>query len=284
MDRGILIRCLRPDRAASQRRESPADGGTRRRARWISPKWRSGARIQEQVGRGASSRDDERDYGLWDTRKRGEGYARWRGCSVGRRRANGHAREREGEGKVNSEGSHRDAELLRRLVEVRERRSGAICSGTELEQSSNGGGDLGLGFARRRLRLGETKGVVWALFIGPVGDPWRAGQGAARGGVWRPDSLSPRRPRGGRRPRQAGPACRRQRGGGADLGRKRKVGWWKGGVWAAGEEKKKGRGRWAGPAGLKTRERKDFAFLKLNQTIQFKLKFREFKFEPNNKQ
>ena len=51
-------------------------------------------------------------------------------------------------------------------------------------------------------------------------------------------------------------------------------------------KKKKGRGRWAGPAGLKTRggKRKDFAFLKLNQTIQFKLKFREFKFEPNNKQ
>ena len=144
-----------------------------------------------------------------------------------------------------------------------------------------------LGFERgKRRRLGEAKGVVRALFIGPVGDPWRAGQGAARGGVWRPDSLSPRRPRGGRRPRQAGPACRRQKGGGADLGRERKVGRWKGGVWAAGEEKKKGRGRWAGPAGLKTRggKRKDFAFLKLKQTIQFKLKFREFKFEPNNKQ
>ena len=52
------------------------------------------------------------------------------------------------------------------------------------------------------------------------------------------------------------------------------------------KKKKKGRGRWAGPAGLKTRggKRKDFAFLKLNQTIQFKLKFREFKFKLNNKQ
>jgi len=107
-----------------------------------------------------------------------------------------------------------------------------------------------LGFERgKRRRLGEAKGVVRALFIGPVGDPWRAGQGAARGGVWRPDSLSPRRPRGGRRPRQAGPACRRQRGGGADLGRKRKVGWWKGGVWAAGEEKRKGEGGGLGRLG-----------------------------------
>ena len=59
---------------------------------------------------------------------------------------------------MNSEGSHRDAELLRRLVEARERRSGEICGGTELEQSSNGGGDLGLGFARRRLRLGGLRG------------------------------------------------------------------------------------------------------------------------------
>jgi len=67
-----------------------------------------------------------------------------------------------------------------------------------------------LGFERgKRRRLGEAKGVVRALFIGPVGDPWRADQGAARGGMWRPDSLSPRRPRGGRRPRQAGPAYRR---------------------------------------------------------------------------
>ena len=54
-------------------------------------------------------------------------------------------------------------------------------------------------------------------------------------------------------------------------------------IWAAKKEKEKGG---AGPAGLKARggKRKDFAFLKLNQTIQFKLKFREFKFEPNNKQ
>ena len=76
------------------------------------------------------------------------------------------------------------------------RGSGEICGGTELERSSNGGGDLGLGFARRRLRLGEAKGVVQALFIGLVGDPWRADQGAAWGGVRRPDSLSPCRPRG----------------------------------------------------------------------------------------
>ena len=89
----------------------------------------------------------------------------------------GHARERKGEGKVTSEGSHHDAELRRWLVEARERRSGKICGGTELERSSNGGGDLGLGFARRRLRLGEAKGFVRALFIGPVGDLWRAGQG-----------------------------------------------------------------------------------------------------------
>jgi len=53
-----------------------------------------------------------------------------------------------------------------------------------------------------------------------------------------------------------------------------------------GREKEKEKKGGAGPAGLKARggKRKDFAFLKLNQTIQFKLKFREFKFEPNNKQ
>ena len=113
-----------------------------------------------------------------------------------------------------------------------------------------------LGFERgKRRRLGEAKGVVRALFIGPVGDPWRADQGAARGGVWLPDSLSSRRPRGGRRPRQAGPACRRQRGGGADLGRERKVGR-RGGEFGPREKKKKGRGRWAGPAGLKIKGRK----------------------------
>ena len=65
--------------------------------------------------------------------------------------------------------------------------------------------------------------------------------------------------------------------------------WAERGKWAGGREefgprekkKRKGEG-----GGLKTRggKRKDFAFLKLNQTIQFKLKFREFKFEPNNKQ
>ena len=53
-----------------------------------------------------------------------------------------------------------------------------------------------------------------------------------------------------------------------------------------GREKEKEKKGGAGPAGLKARggKRKDFAFLKLNQTIQFKLKLREFKFEPNNKQ
>jgi len=55
------------------------------------------------------------------------------------------------------------------------------------------------------------------------------------------------------------------------------------------EEKKKrkrekGRKRWACWAENKKRKRNGFAFLKLIQTIQFKLKFREFKFEPNNKQ
>ena len=47
--------------------------------------------------------------------------------------------------------------------------------------------------------------------------------------------------------------------------------------------KERGRERWAG---LKTRrgKRNGFAFLKLIQTIQFKFKFREFKFNLNNKQ
>jgi len=52
---------------------------------------------------------------------------------------------------VTSEGSHHDAELWRWLEEAREQRSGEICGGTKLERSSNGGGDLGLGFARWRL-------------------------------------------------------------------------------------------------------------------------------------
>jgi hypothetical protein len=51
------------------------------------------------------------------------------------------------------------------------------------------------------------------------------------------------------------------------------------------EKEKRGRGRF-GLIGLKTRrgKRNSFAFLKLIQTIQFKLKFREFKFKLNNKQ
>ena len=57
--------------------------------------------------------------------------------------------------------------------------------------------------------------------------------------------------------RRAGPACRRQRGGGADLGRERKVGRRKGGVWAAGEEKEREREvGWAGWA-EKQREEKE---------------------------
>ena len=60
---------------------------------------------------------------------------------------NGHAREREGEGKVTSECSHHNAELRRRLAEASERLSGEIYGRIELERGSNGGGDLGLGFA-----------------------------------------------------------------------------------------------------------------------------------------
>ena len=89
------------------------------------------------------------------------------------------------------------------------------------------------------------------------------------------------------------PLGRERRGGrGGEAGRaavwagKREVGRREGEFGPREKKKKKGRGRWDGPAGLKTRggKRKDFAFFKLNQTIQFKLKFREFKFEPNNKQ
>ena len=60
---------------------------------------------------------------------------------------------------------------------------------------------------------------------------------------------------------------------------------WAGGEENLGREKEKEKGG-AGPAGLKSRggKRRGFAFLKLIQIIQFKLKFREFKFEPNNKQ
>ena len=67
---------------------------------------------------------------------------------------------------MTSECSHHNAELRRWLAEASERRSGEIYGRIELEQGSNGGGDLGLGFARRRLRLGEAKGFVRALFIG----------------------------------------------------------------------------------------------------------------------
>ena len=75
-------------------------------------------------------------------------------------------------------------------------------------------------------------------------------------------------------------------GGREGRGRERRVvpgkrKWAGGGVLGLGEKGKKG----DGPVGLKSRggKRKGFAFLKLIQTIQFKLKFRKFKFEPNNK-
>jgi len=48
---------------------------------------------------------------------------------------------------VTSECSHHNAELRRRLAEASERRSGEIYGRIELERGSNGGGDLGLGFA-----------------------------------------------------------------------------------------------------------------------------------------
>ena len=57
---------------------------------------------------------------------------------------------------------------------------------------------------------------------------------------------------------------------------------WAGGEENLGREKEKEKGG----AGLKSRggKRRGFAFLKLIQTIQFKLKFREFKFKLNNKE
>jgi len=48
-------------------------------------------------------------------------------------------------------------------------------------------------------------------------------------------------------------------------------------------EKKKEKGG-LGRLGIKGRKKKSFCIFELIQTIQFKLKFREFKFEPNNKQ
>ena len=73
-------------------------------------------------------------------------------------------------------------------------------------------------------------------------------------------------------------------GGGRDgLGRSEKVGR-RGRFGPRGRKEKKKRLGWAGIKGEKEREKKGFAFfLKLIQTIQFKFKFREFKFKLNNK-
>ena len=176
---------------------------------------------------------------------------------------------------MTSEGSHHDAELRRWLVEVRERRSGKICGGTELERSSNGGGDLGLGFARRRLRLGEAKGVVRALFIGPVGDPWRADQGAAWGGVRRPDSLSPRRSREVDDPDRRDPPVSgsERKGRGVGLGFAGEESGLAEEFWAAGERKKE-RGRWAGPKGYREKRERLLFFQQKIQIIQCKFKFK----------
>ena len=115
---------------------------------------------------------------------------------------------------MTSEGSHHNTELQGWLVEARERRDlRRDRARAELQW-------------RRRFRARVCEAVVAsskgsrrgprALFIGPVGDPWRAGQGCRRGvdsgrGRTR-ESPGPSRGRG--RPRQAGPACRWAAGGG----------------------------------------------------------------------
>ena len=104
-------------------------------------------------------------------------------------------------------------------------------------------------------------------------------------------SWSPARTGGRRSPPTGGPRSA-ERGEGEGVAKQAELqfgpgrGKWAGGGENLGREKEKEKKGGAGPAGLKARggKRKDFAFLKLNQTIQFKLKFREFKFEPNNKQ
>ena len=83
-----------------------------------------------------------------------------------------------------------------------------------------------------------------ALFIGPVGDPWCAGQSCRRGadsgrGRTR-ESPSPSRGRG--RPRQAGPACRWAAGEEAEAG------------WAGKEEGKRAGVRFPGPREEKEKE------------------------------
>ena len=73
-------------------------------------------------------------------------------------------------------------------------------------------------------------------------------------------------------PDRWGPPVGGREEGAPDLGRERKEGQREGEFGPREKKKKKGRGRWAGPAGLKTRggKRKDFAFLKLksNNSIQ----------------
>ena len=50
------------------------------------------------------------------------------------------------------------------------------------------------------------------------------------------------------------------------------------------EKKRRKKEGWAVWAEIKGRKKKSFCIFELIQTIQFKLKFREFKFELNNKQ
>jgi hypothetical protein len=73
--------------------------------------------------------------------------------------------------------------------------------------------------------------------------------------------------------------------GAPDWAKTRELGRWRG-FGPCGKERKEGKKkkRWAGWAEKEREKKKAFPFLKLIQTIQFKLKFREFKFEPNNKQ
>ena len=111
-----------------------------------------GARFRVRVGLGESGGDEERVYGF--------GRPSWKPDSGMRRRITEQRRQRatprEGErdrGKRKGRGASHHVEQLRRRVGVEERRrSSGIGGGTELERSSNGGGDLGLGFAMRRLQ------------------------------------------------------------------------------------------------------------------------------------
>ena len=153
-----------------------------------------------------------------------------------------------------------------------------------------------LGFAREGGGCGDLGSIgfqgVRAPYIGRGRGPWRARQGAAQnsgGGrtlrsPWRtreeeegrPDGRAP--PVGGRVEKESEVSS---------WAGERETGWASGRVLGHRKEKEKeGEGERDGLAGLNTRRGKriGFAFLKLIQTIEFKLKFREFKFEPNNKQ